>query len=91
MGITDVTKGVLIDGSPPSGNMTTFYTNDLWVHDQFMGAGTYFLIKSLEDNKWNVSYKDLIKRINQRLKRENFDQRFRLSGNEKLLNTQFLK
>ena len=63
---------------------------DAYINGRYHGALTFFLAQTLKEANWNISYTDLIIKVNEKLDREEYEQDPQLEGKEVYLNKPFL-
>ena len=63
---------------------------DAWIGGKFMGACTYVLLNTLHAHRWDIGYKTLVRKMNQKLSGYGFTQRPELNGSQKLWEHKFL-
>lgn len=64
---------------------------DSYIGNKFMGAATYFLARNVQLANFDISYKDLVTKMNEELKQFNYSQRPELNGDVKLFEHKFLQ
>jgi len=64
---------------------------DAWIHNQYIGAATFYLTDTLERHNWDVDYKTLIDEAGAALKQYKYSQRPELNGSATLFNQKFLQ
>lgn len=63
---------------------------DAWIHNKYMGAATYYLAYALEQNNWDINYKQLVEIMNNKLAQYGYTQRPELNGSVQLFTGNFL-
>lgn len=64
---------------------------DAYINGGYIGACTYYLVKSLKDHGWSMSYKELVDDLNNDLVRNGYTQRPELNGPSQLFSEVFLQ
>ena len=64
---------------------------DAWIHNQYIGACTFYLTDTLERHNYDVDYKTLIDEAGAALKKYGYSQRPELNGSATLFNQKFLQ
>ena len=64
---------------------------DSYIGNKFMGAATYFLARNLAKAKNDITYRQLVDRMNEELQEFGYDQRPELNGDAALFDMKFLK
>lgn len=64
---------------------------DSYIGNKFMGAATYFLARNLGLAKYDITYKELVEKMNSELKQFNYTQRPELNGPSDLWDRKFLE
>jgi metacaspase-1 len=82
---TDQGDAILISGC--SDKQTSA---DAYINGRYHGALTFYLAQALKEADWNISYQDLVIRVNQKLDREDYEQDPQLEGREEYLDKLFL-
>jgi len=78
--------GLLISGC--KSNQTSA---DAWIHNKYMGACTYYLIDTLQRNKYKTTYSYLVSALNRKMIKYKYSQRPELNGPKELFNHGFLQ
>jgi len=63
---------------------------DAYINGKYHGALTFYLAQTLKENNWNINYRDLIKKVNNKLDKEKYEQDPQLEARSKLLKELFL-
>ncbi len=63
---------------------------DAWINNMYCGAATFAFLKTLEDNNYDISYKEMVDAMNNFMIDHGFTQRPELNGYEGLFNTKVL-
>jgi hypothetical protein len=63
---------------------------DAYINGKYHGALTFYLAQTLKEANWNISYADLIIKVNAKLDKEEYEQDPQLEGQEEYLNKLFL-
>ncbi len=63
---------------------------DAFLNNDYNGAFTYYLCKTIRETRGAITYKDLIKKVRERLVFNSFSQIPQLNGNEDLMKSNFL-
>jgi metacaspase-1 len=63
---------------------------DAFINGRFHGAMTYYLVETLRDNNWRMSYQDLVLEVNRRLDGKQYDQNPQCEGKPELMSGLFL-
>jgi hypothetical protein len=82
---TDQGDAILISGC--SDKQTSA---DAYIGGRYHGALTFYLAQTLKEANWNISYADLIIKVNEKLDREEYEQDPQLEGKEAYMSTLFL-
>ena len=64
---------------------------DAFIDKQYQGACSYFLRKILEHYKYNITYTELVKQLNNAMRQSSFSQRPELNCSNKYKNLKFLQ
>jgi len=64
---------------------------DAWIDRKFVGAATYYLVDTLKNNNYDITYKGLIDEMNQAMVKNNYSQRPQLDGSPDLHESKFLE
>jgi len=64
---------------------------DSYIGNKFMGAATYFMVRNLEMANCDITYKDLVTKMNVELQQFNYTQRPELNGDAALFEHKFLQ
>ncbi len=78
--------GVLISGCQPHQTSA-----DAWIHDRYVGACTYFLAHHLTNHDYNLTYQDLVTKMNMSMQKYGYSQRPELNGSSMLWGQKFLE
>jgi metacaspase-1 len=63
---------------------------DAYINGRYHGALTFYLAQTLKEANWNITYSDLVTKVNEKLDKEQYDQDPQCEGKEELLNKLFL-
>ncbi len=64
---------------------------DAWIGGKFMGAATYYLVDTLKNNNYDITYKDVIDIMNGAMVKYGYSQRPELDGSADLFGAKFLE
>ena len=64
---------------------------DAWIHNKYIGACSFFLNHVLKQSKYDITYEQLVKKMNRYLKKYGYTQRPELNGNSKYFCHKFLE
>jgi len=73
-----------------AGCMENQTSADAWINKRYQGAMTYALAKTLNDHNFNITYKDLVTKMNVLMKKFKFTQVPQLECKDELMNKLFL-
>jgi hypothetical protein len=82
---TDQGDAILISGC--SDKQTSA---DAYINGRYHGALTFYLAQTLKEANWNISYTDLVVKVNEKLDREQYDQDPQCEGRAEFLDKPFL-
>jgi metacaspase-1 len=63
---------------------------DAYINDKYHGAMTFYLAQTLKEANWNITYRDLVTRMNEKLDTEDYDQDPQLECRADLMDKLFL-
>jgi len=83
--VTTQGNAVLISGSSDAQTSA-----DAFIDGHYNGAMTYYLAQTLKEANWNISYCDLVAKINEKLEKNGFNQTPQLESKDELMDQLFL-
>ena len=63
---------------------------DAYINGRYHGALTFYLAQTLRESNWNISYEDLVTKVNDKLDREQYKQDPQLESKKEYVKNLFL-